>query len=92
MGGGYVSYYFVYICFGDVFGYKGIGGLLVEKGMQGFIFGKQEDFFGFWGMFFCELIFEDVCVFKKNLVIKVGDFNKLMLIFDIEWCGNVVMC
>ncbi|HOG11737.1 MAG TPA: acyl-CoA dehydrogenase family protein [Smithellaceae bacterium] len=91
-GGGHASHYFVYTRFGDAPGYKGIGGLLVEKGTQGFTFGKQEDFLGLRGMPSCELIFEDVRVPKKNLVIKAGDFNKLMLTFDIERCGNAAMC
>ena len=91
-GGGHASHYFVYTRFGDAPGYKGIGGLLVEKGTPGFSFGKQEDFLGLRGMPSCELIFEDVRVPKKNLVIKAGDFNKLMLTFDIERCGNAAMC
>lgn len=91
-GGGHASHYFVYTRFGDIPGYKGIGGLLVEKGTPGFTFGKQEDFLGLRGMPSCELIFEDVRVPKKNLVIKAGDFNKLMLTFDIERCGNAAMC
>jgi len=91
-GGGHASHYFVYTRFGDAPGYKGIGGLLVEKGTPGFTFGKQEDFLGLRGMPSCELIFEDVRVPKKNLVIKAGDFNKLMLTFDIERCGNAAMC
>ncbi|MDD3249504.1 MAG: acyl-CoA dehydrogenase family protein [Smithellaceae bacterium] len=91
-GGGHASHYFVYTRFGDIPGYKGIGGLLVEKGLPGFSFGKQEDFLGLRGMPSCELIFEDVRVPKKNLVIRAGEFNKLMLTFDIERCGNAAMC
>ena len=91
-GGGHASHYLVYTRFGDTPGYKGIGGLLVEKGSPGFSFGKQEDFLGLRGMPSCELIFEDVRVPKENVVIKAGDFSKLMLTFDIERCGNAAMC
>ncbi|HAR99393.1 MAG TPA: butyryl-CoA dehydrogenase [Syntrophus sp. (in: bacteria)] len=91
-GGGHASHYMVYTRFGDTPGYKGIGGLLIEKGTPGFTFGKQEDFLGLKGMPSCELIFEDVRVPKENCVIQAGDFGKLMLTFDIERCGNAAMC
>jgi alkylation response protein AidB-like acyl-CoA dehydrogenase len=91
-GGGHASHYMVYTRFGETLGYKGIGGLLVEKGTPGFTFGKQEEFLGLRGMPSCELIFEDVRVPKENVVIKAGDFNKLMWTFDIERCGNSAMC
>jgi alkylation response protein AidB-like acyl-CoA dehydrogenase len=91
-GAGHASHYMVYTRFGNVKGYKGVGGLLVEKGTPGFTFGKQEQFMGLHGMPSCDLIFDDVKVPKKNLVIKPGDFNKLMWTFDIERCGNAAMC
>lgn len=46
-GGGHASHYLVYTRFGGVKGYKGIGGLLVEKGSPGFTFGKQENSWAF---------------------------------------------
>jgi butyryl-CoA dehydrogenase len=82
----------VYTRFGNIKGYKGIGGLLVEKGMPGFSFGKQEKFMGLRGMPSCDLIFDNVRVPKKNVVIPPGEFNKLMWTFDIERCGNSAMC
>lgn len=91
-GGGHASHYMVYTRFGDIKGYKGIGGLIVEHGMPGFSFGKQEDYMGLRGMPSCDLIFEDVKVPKANLVVKPGDFVKLMSTFDIERCGNAAMC
>ena len=91
-GGGHASHYLVYVRFGDVSGYKGIGGILVEKGTPGFTFGKQEEFMGLRGMPSCDLIFEDVKVPKENLVIKQGEFKNLMTTFDIERCGNSAMC
>jgi alkylation response protein AidB-like acyl-CoA dehydrogenase len=91
-GGGHASHYMVYTRFGGIKGYKGIGGLLVEKGMEGFTFGKQEKFMGLRGMPSCDLYFDDVRVPKKNLVIPPGEFNKLMMTFDIERCGNSAMC
>jgi len=91
-GGGHASHYMVYTRFNNVKGYKGIGGLLVEKGMPGFSFGKQERYMGLHGMPSCDLFFDDVKVPKSNLVIPPGEFNKLMWTFDIERCGNAAMC
>ena len=90
-GGGEASHYMVYARFGDVPGYKGIGGVIVEKGMPGFSFGKQEKFMGLRGMPSCDLIFEDVKVPKENVVIKQGQFRNLMTTFDMERCGNSAM-
>ena len=91
-GGGYASHYLVYSRFDNIPGYKGIGGLIVEKDMAGFTFGKQEEFMGLRGMPSCDLIFEDVEVPRKNVVVKPGDFRNLMMTFDIERCGNAAMC
>ena len=91
-GAGYASHYLVYVRFGDTPGYKGIGGVLIEKGRPGFSFGAQEEFMGLRGMPSCDLIFEDVEVSPDDLVIHEGDFKKLMMTFDIERCGNSAMC
>ncbi len=91
-GGGHASHYLVYARFGETPGYKGIGGVLVEKGMPGFSFGKQEEFLGLRGMPSCDLIFEDVRIPKANVVIGQGEFRNLMTTFDIERCGNAAMC
>jgi alkylation response protein AidB-like acyl-CoA dehydrogenase len=91
-GAGHASHYMVYTRFGDIKGYKGIGGLIVEKGMPGFSFGKQETYMGLHGMPSCDLIFEDVKVPKKNVVIEQGSFKNLMTTFDVERCGNAAMC
>jgi butyryl-CoA dehydrogenase len=91
-GGGHASHYLVYTRFGDTPGYKGIGGLIVEKEAPGFTFGRQEDFLGLRGMPSCDLIFEDVRVPKENVVIPGGNFRNLMWTFDIERCGNAAMC
>ncbi len=91
-GGGHASHYLVYTRFDDVPGPKGIGAVIVEKGMPGFTFGKQEAFMGLKGMPSCDLYFDNVRIPKENVVIQKGDFSKLMLTFDIERCGNAAMC
>ncbi len=91
-GAGHASHYVVYCRFGEEKGYKAIGAVLLEKGTEGFSFGKQEEFMGLRGMPSCDLIFDNVCVPRENVVINKGDFSKLMLTFDIERCGNSAMC
>ncbi len=91
-GGGHASHYLVYARYKDTPGYKGICGVLVEKGTPGFSFGKQEEFMGLKGMPSCDLIFEDVRIPRKNLIIDQGEFKSLMTTFDIERCGNAAMC
>lgn len=91
-GGGEASHYLVYCRFGDLPGYKGIGGVIVEKGAPGFTFGKREELMGVRGMPSCDLIFEDVKVPKENVVVEAGGFRDLMTTFDLERCGNAAMC
>jgi butyryl-CoA dehydrogenase len=91
-GGEEASHYLVYARFGETKGYRGIGGLILEKGTPGFSFGPQERFMGLRGMPSCDLIFNDVRVPRENLVIPAGEFGKLMSTFDIERCGNAAMC
>lgn len=91
-GADFASHYMVYTRFDNIQGYRGIGSLIVEKGMPGFTFGKQEKYMGLRGMPSCDLFFDDVRVPKANLVIPAGGFANLMLTFDIERCGNAAMC
>jgi alkylation response protein AidB-like acyl-CoA dehydrogenase len=91
-GGGEADVYVTYVRLSEQKGAKGIGGLIIEKGTPGFSFGKQEEFMGFRGAPSCDLIFEDCRVPKENLVIREGDFRKLMTAFDLERCGNATMC
>ncbi|MDY6821405.1 MAG: acyl-CoA dehydrogenase family protein, partial [Deferribacterota bacterium] len=72
-------------------GSKGIGALLIEKGMEGFTFGKQERFMGLKGLPSSDLCFENCKVPKENLIVPEGGFKKLMQAFDIERLGNAAM-
>lgn len=91
-GGGESDVYVVYVRLSEQKGAKGIGGLIIEKGTPGFSFGKQEQFMGFRGFPSCDLIFDNCRVPKENLVVKEGEFRKLMWAFDLERCGNATMC
>lgn len=91
-GGGESNAYMVYVRLSEQKGAKGIGGLIIEKGTPGFSFGKQEQFMGLRGIPSCDLIFDNCRVPKDNLVVREGEFRKLMLAFDLERCGNATMC
>ncbi len=49
-------------------GPMGISGLIVEKGMPGFSFGKKEEKLGLRGDVTCELVFQDCRVPRANLL------------------------
>jgi len=91
-GGGHATHYLVYSRFDGIPGSKGVGAVIVEKGMPGFTFGEQEQFMGLRGMPSCDLIFDDVRVPKGNVVIPAGEFRRLMTTFDLERCGNAANC
>jgi butyryl-CoA dehydrogenase len=90
-GAGHAEVYLVYCRLSEAAGAKGIGALYVEKGMQGFSFGKQEALMGFRGVPSCDMFFDDVQVPKENLIVDAGGFKQLMEAFDLERCGNSTM-
>ena len=90
-GAGHSDFFMVYVRFGDVKGVQGIGALIIEKGTPGFTFGEPEHFMGLNGYPSGDLILEDVRVPKENLVVKAGEFKKLMTAFDVERLGNTTM-
>ena len=91
-GGAEADVCVVYVRLSEQKGAKGIGGLIIEKGTPGFSFGKPEKFMGLRGGANCDLIFDNCRVPKKNLLIKEGEFRKLITAFDLERCGNATMC
>jgi butyryl-CoA dehydrogenase len=90
-GGGHSRAYLVYCRMSEARGAKGIGGILVEKGTPGFGFGAQERFMGLRGFPSSDLIFEGCVVPDENVVVRPGEFARLMDCFNIERCGNATM-
>jgi len=90
-GAGHADAYVVYCRMSDDPGAKGIGAVLVEKGLAGFSFGKQEQHMGFRGINSADMFFDDVEVSTANIVVPAGGFKKLMEAFDLERCGNTTM-
>jgi alkylation response protein AidB-like acyl-CoA dehydrogenase len=89
--GGEADQYLVYCRLSDAPGSKGIGAVLVEKGMPGLSFGAPERLMGFRGIPSADVIFDNVQVPKENVVVPAGDFGKLFGVFSIERLGNSTM-
>lgn len=89
--GGEADLYLVYARLSDAPGSKGIGAVVVEKGMPGLSFGQSERLMGFRGIPSADVIFDDVVVPPENIVVPAGDFRKLFGIFSIERLGNATM-
>jgi len=60
-------------------GYQGISAFVVEKGMSGFTYGKDEEKLGLHGSITSELIFENCAIPKDNLLGKEGDGFKIFM-------------
>ncbi|WP_344818970.1 acyl-CoA dehydrogenase family protein [Microbacterium soli] len=89
--GGEADLYLVYARLADVPGSKGIGAVVVEKGMEGLSFGPSERLMGFRGIPSADVIFDDVRIPEENVVVQAGDFKKLFSLFSLERLGNATM-
>lgn len=69
-------------------GARGASAFIVEKGTEGFSFGKKEDKMGIRASVTSELIFTDCKIPKENLIDKEGTgFIMTMRIFDVSRPG-----
>ncbi|MHC1635636.1 MAG: acyl-CoA dehydrogenase family protein [Candidatus Methanospirareceae archaeon] len=67
---------------------KGISAFIVEKGTEGFSFGKIEDMLGLRGCVIGELVFKDCKIPAENMLGKEGDgFKIAMATLDIDRTG-----
>ncbi|RLA21307.1 MAG: butyryl-CoA dehydrogenase [Gammaproteobacteria bacterium] len=87
----------VFARFGDSKGARGIGAVLVEKGMEGFTTGKPERKMGGCGVKEAELHFDNVRIPKENIIVEATPysnegFKRLMSSFGPERVGNAGMC
>jgi butyryl-CoA dehydrogenase len=90
-GAGHAHGYLVYCRMSDAPGAAGIGAVYVEKGTNGFSFGKREELMGFRGIMTADMFFDNVEVPASNIVLPAGSFGKLMAAFNLERCGNTTM-
>jgi alkylation response protein AidB-like acyl-CoA dehydrogenase len=87
----------VFARFGDSKGSRGIGAVLVDKGMEGFSVGKPERKMGGRAVKEAELHFDQVRIPKANIVVEgtpesSASFKRLMSSFGPERVGNAAMC
>jgi len=86
---GHAELYLLYVRLSDESGAKGIGAVVVEKGLPGVSFGVPEKLMGFRGIPSRDIHFEDVLVPAENLLVGPGDgFRKLFNAFSMERLGN----
>ena len=90
-GAGHSEAYVVYCRMDDSKGAKSIGAVVVEKGSNGFTFGKRDHHMGFRGVASADMYFDNVEVPAENILVAAGGFGKLMDAFDLERCGNTTM-
>ncbi|MDD9959014.1 MAG: acyl-CoA dehydrogenase family protein [Gammaproteobacteria bacterium] len=90
-GAGHSEAYVVYCRMSEEPGAKGIGAVVVEKGTDGFSFGKRDHHMGFRGIYSADMYFDNVEVSSENILVPAGGFGKLMDAFDLERCGNTTM-
>lgn len=90
-GAGHSEAYVVYCRMSKDPGAKGIGAVVVEKGTEGFSFGKRDRHMGFRGIYSADMYFDNAEIPKENILVPAGGFNKLMDAFDLERCGNTTM-
>ena len=77
--GGEADIYIVFAVTTPNIGTRGISAFIVEKGSEGFSFGKHYDKMGIRSSATAELIFNDVRVPKENLLGKEGDGFKIAM-------------
>jgi alkylation response protein AidB-like acyl-CoA dehydrogenase len=60
-------------------GYRGITAFLVERGFPGFTVGRKEDKLGIRASSTCELLFEQCCVPRSNVLGEIGKGYKVAI-------------
>jgi len=78
--GGEADYYLVFAQTDQSLKHKGLVALIVEKGSQGFTFGKLEDKLGIKGSATCQITFDDTPVPVENMLGKVGEGFKVAMV------------
>lgn len=82
--GVHATVFLVYVRYGP--GVGGIGSVLVERGSEGFTFGKPARFMS--GEEWQPLFFDNVYVPPENVLLGPGGFKKQMAGFNVERLGN----
>jgi alkylation response protein AidB-like acyl-CoA dehydrogenase len=83
--------YATFVRFGDVPGAKGIGAVVIEKGMDGLELTQGSEVMGARGTPHGKMIFTDCVVPKENVVLGAGHFGTLMEAFNVERMHNAAL-
>ena len=76
--------FLVYVRFGD--GVDGIGSVLMERGLTGFVLGKPSKYLN--GEEWCPLHFDSAFVPSQNVILGPGGFRRQIAGFNAERIGN----
>ncbi|MFC2059746.1 acyl-CoA dehydrogenase family protein [Chloroflexota bacterium] len=90
-GAGEIELYSTFVRFGGIPGAAGIGAIMLERGMPGFVFGKNPKLIGLRGVPHGELYFENCRMPKENLLFPEGHFRELMEAFNMERMHNLIL-
>jgi alkylation response protein AidB-like acyl-CoA dehydrogenase len=82
--GPYADFILAYVRFGK--GVHGIGSVVIEKGAEGFSYGRATPFLS--GDQWSQLYFEDVYVDSDQVLLGPGGFKKQISGFNVERIGN----
>lgn len=80
--------YATFVRFGDTPGAKGIGAMVIEKGLPGLRIEHGPQVIGARGCPHGNMFFENCRVPKENLVLREGNFRRLMQAFNVERMHN----
>jgi alkylation response protein AidB-like acyl-CoA dehydrogenase len=83
--------YATFVRFGDIPGARGIGAVVIEKGMDGLQLTQGSEVMGARGTPHGKMIFTDCVVPKENLVLGAGNFGTLMEAFNVERMHNAAL-
>jgi alkylation response protein AidB-like acyl-CoA dehydrogenase len=83
------SAFMVYCRFGETEGLAGLGAIIIDKGTPGFTIGRPEP--NMAGIDQYQLFMEDATVPAENVLIEENGFQKMMMAFNSERCGNSTM-
>eukprot|EP01050_Picozoa_sp_SAG11_P019023 SAG11_NODE_2967_length_2805_cov_1.906135_2_plen_208_part_00 len=72
-------------------GAKGLGAVYVPSDAIGVSYGAAETLMGFRGIPSADIFFDDVVVPEASVVLRPGEFGKMMQAFCLERCGNAIM-
>jgi alkylation response protein AidB-like acyl-CoA dehydrogenase len=90
-GGPEDDLYATFVRFGDTPGARGIGAMILEKGLEGLELTTGSEVLGARGTPHGKMFMTDCVVPKENLVLPAGHFGTLMKAFNVERIHNAAL-